>query len=136
MFLHRHFARGLALHGPSVGLLFKNRNKNYIYVPLKFLEEARAMFPDAVFVTDEPPGTSPSHQLKLAVTANQLAAPENNGRLLVTSVGIEKLMGSPFRVVEPEAEAGPRFRRDLRSLRLLRCSPPCSNRYRVCCKCE
>jgi hypothetical protein len=100
--LMRPFARLLAKRGPAFGLIFTKRAKNYFYAPLPFLRQVTDLYPDAVVVTEESPGQNPSDQLKQAAEVNSLSAPENLSRLLFTTCGVEKLMGSPLRLVERE----------------------------------
>jgi hypothetical protein len=66
------------------------------------------MYPDAVIVGDDSPGASPAEELKMAVEANNLGAPENRGRMLITTCGVAKLMGAPYRLVEAETEGAAR----------------------------
>ena len=106
LFLSRPFMKALQELGPSIGLLFDKRAKNYLYVPLPFLHHLQAMYPNAVVVTDESPGDNPSDQLKLAAVAYNLSAPENASRPLVTTCGVERVMGSPIRLVETDPLLG------------------------------
>lgn len=104
LFLMRPFSKALRDFGPTVGLTFTKRAKNYFYVPLPYRARAQAMYPDAIFVDDDSPGDSPGDQLKVAADTHTLTAPENLSRLLITSCGVERLMGSPLRLVEREGE--------------------------------
>ena len=104
-YLMRPFQESLRRRGPRIGLYFTKRAKNYIYVPLPFRDTVLNLYPDAVVVADDSPGDDPASQLKLAVEANALMAPENEGRMLITLCGVAKLMGSPLRLVEREPEA-------------------------------
>jgi hypothetical protein len=105
VYLMRPFQESLRRRGPGIGLYFTKRAKNYIYVPLPFRDTVLNLYPDAVVVADDSPGDDPASQLKLAVEANALMAPENEGRMLITLCGVAKLMGSPLRLVEREPEA-------------------------------
>lgn len=98
--LQRPFSKLLRELGPNYGLYFTNRAKNFIYVLRSFSEEARQMFPDAVFVDDDSPGDSPGGQLKTAVEDNDLVNSVNSSRLLITTCGLESLMGTPYRFLE------------------------------------
>jgi hypothetical protein len=100
IFLARRFAALLRDRGPLYGLFFGNRAKNFVHVIKPFEGAARAMFPDAVFVDDDSPGDGPADQLKRAVAANGLSGVGAEDRLLITSTGVESLMGSPYRFVE------------------------------------
>jgi hypothetical protein len=102
LFLMRPFSQLLKELGPGVGLSFGKRAKNYFYVPLPFRLQVAAMYPDAVIVDADSPGDSPSDKLKEAAEGNALSAPENLSRLLFTTCGVERLMGSPLRLVERE----------------------------------
>ena len=96
-FLLRPFSRALQLEGPKIGLHFDTASKNYIYVPRCFAAEIRAMFPDAAIVDDDTPGASPKAQLEFG--ARQLAAGSTG--LLISHVGVAKLMGAPLRSLCP-----------------------------------
>ena len=102
LLLMRPFSQLLKKHGPEIGLFFGKRAKNYFYVPLPFRHLAASMYPDAVIVDADSPGDSPSDKLKEAAVGNALSAPENLSRLLITTCGVERLMGSPLRLVERE----------------------------------
>ena len=58
------------------------------------------MYPGAVIVDAGSPRDSPSDKLKEAAVGNALSAPENLSRLLITTYGVERLMGSPLCLVE------------------------------------
>jgi hypothetical protein len=60
------------------------------------------MYSDSVIVDADSPGDSLSGKLKEAAVGNVLSAPKNLSRLLFTTCGAERLMGSPFRLVERE----------------------------------
>jgi len=105
-FLSRLFMKALQELGLSIGLLFDKRAKNYLHVPLPLLYHLQAMCPNAVVVTDESPGDNPSDQLKLAAVAYNLSAPENAPRPLVTTCGVERVMGSPICLVETDPLLG------------------------------
>ena len=96
--LLRPFARALQIKGPLVDLFFDTPAKNYTYVPLCFLREVEALYPDAVIVEDSRPGSTPKAQLEHG--AAQLAAQGGRG-LLISVVGIAKLMGAPLRALCP-----------------------------------
>ena len=102
LFLMRPFSQLLKKHGPEIGLFFGKRAKNYCYAPLPFRHRVASMYPDAVIVDEDSPGDSPSDKLKEAAVGNALSAPENLSRLLFTTCGVERLMGSPLRLVERE----------------------------------
>ena len=94
--LLRPFVNALADIGPSYGLRFTKRAKNYVYVPRPFLEQASLLWrgPEGEVVHDASPGSTPQKKLELA--AGRLASPRS---ILATSCGIPKIMGAPLRVV-------------------------------------
>ena len=102
LFLMRPFSQLLKKHGPEIGLFFGKRAKNCCYVPLPLRHQVTSMYQDAVIVDEDSPGDSPSDKLKEAAEGNALSAPENLSRLLFTTCGVERLMGSPLRLVERE----------------------------------
>ena len=97
LFLLRPFTRSLNAEGALIGLLFDTVPKNYAFVPRCFADVCRALFPDAAFVDDNTPGASPKAQLEFG--ARQLAA--GSSGLLISHVGIAKLMGAPLRTLCP-----------------------------------
>jgi hypothetical protein len=104
--LLRPFTQALFDLGPDYGLLFIKRAKNYLYIPKFFLSVAQLLFPDAVFATDESMGTSSEDKLK---TAAATLDPSRN-QLLISTIGIPRLMGAPYRHVA--VESSPEFQRD------------------------
>jgi len=98
--LLRPFTLALRELGPRVGLYFDTAAKNYTYVPRMFSEALRQLLPEAsglVIVDDQTPGGAPKAQLEYG--ARQL---RGDGRgLLVSTVGIAKLMGAPLRALCP-----------------------------------
>jgi hypothetical protein len=104
--LLRPFTQALFDLGPDYGLLFTKRAKNYLYIPKFFLSAAQLLFPDAVFATDESLGTSSEDKLKIAAATLDLTRKQ----LLITTTGIPRLMGAPYRHVA--VESSPEFQRD------------------------
>lgn len=100
LYLMRPFTKLLREKGPKYGVRFTKRAKNYVYVLRRFADAVRALYPDAIVVDDDSPGSSPSDQLKQAVERHALMDPENASKLLITVCGVESLMGSPFRYLE------------------------------------
>ena len=97
LFLLRPFTLLLRELGPrTVGLHFVKLAKNYAYVPRPFAGMLREMYGEAAFVVDdETEGETPAEKLKVGAEAL-------NGvmtRLLVTTCGIESLMGAPLRTI-------------------------------------
>ena len=80
-----------------VGLEFASVAKNYTYVPRCFAAEILTKFPDASIVDDATPGATPMDQLKLG--ASRL--PIGSRGLLITHVGVAKIMSAPFRALCP-----------------------------------
>ena len=97
--LLRPFTQALSDLGPEYGLFFIKRAKNYLYVPKTFLSAAQLLFPDAVFATDESPGSSTDDKLKGAAAG---LVPHRN-QLLISTIGIPRLMGAPYRHVAVES---------------------------------
>jgi hypothetical protein len=97
--LLRPFTQALSVLGPEYGLFFIKRAKNYLYVPKTFLSVAQLLFPDAAFATDESPGSSTDDKLKGAAASLD---PHRN-QLLISTIGIPRLMGAPFRCVADES---------------------------------
>ena len=97
-FLIQPYRRTLRAKGkPLVGLEFTSVAKNYTYVPRCFAAEIRTMLPDASIVDDDTPGATPMDQLRHG--ASRL--PAGSSGLLVTHVGVAKIMGAPFRALCP-----------------------------------
>ena len=97
-FLFQPYRRILgAMSKPLVGLEFTTVAKNYTYVPRCFAAEIREMFPNASIVNDNTPGATPLDQLK--VGASRL--PLGSSGLLISHVGVAKVMGAPFRTLCP-----------------------------------
>ena len=96
--LLRPFNHALRVLGPIVGLHFDSLDKNYTYVPRCFADSLRTMYPDAVFIDDSTPGSSPKEQL--AYGARHLN--QGSRSLLISFVGIPKLMGAPLRALCPD----------------------------------
>ncbi len=92
-FLIQPYRRTLrAIAEPLVGLEFTSVAKNYTYVPRCFAAEVRAMFPDASIVDDGTPEATHMDQLRHG--ASRL--PSGSRGLLVTHVGMAKVMGAPL----------------------------------------
>ena len=68
-----------------------------MYVPRCFAAEIRDMFPNASIVNDNTPGATPLDQLKDG--ASRL--PVGSSGLLISHVGVAKIMGAPFRTLCP-----------------------------------
>jgi hypothetical protein len=100
LFLMRPFSQLLKKHGPEICLFFGKRAKNYCYAPLPFRHRVASMYPDAAIVDEDSPGYSPSDKLKEAAVGSALSAQEDLSCLLFTTCGVERLMGSPLRLVE------------------------------------
>jgi hypothetical protein len=98
--LLRPFVHALADIGPSYGLQFSKRAKNYVYVPRPFLEQASMLWqgPEGVVVHDASEGGTPQKKLELA--ARRLSSSRS---ILATTCGIPKIMGAPLRVVCSDA---------------------------------
>jgi hypothetical protein len=79
-----------------VGLHFVKLAKNYAFVPRPFAGMLREMYGEAAFVVDdETEGATPAEKLKVGADALNGAMT----RLLVTTCGIESLMGAPLRTI-------------------------------------
>ena len=94
-YLLRRFILLLRELGPKIGLHFTSLHKNYLYIPRVFADCVERDFPDAVVVHDASPGATPADQLERA--ARQLAGDPR--RMLISLVGIAKIMGAPLRTV-------------------------------------
>jgi hypothetical protein len=97
LFLLRPFTLLLRELGPrTVGLHFVKLAKNYAFVPRPFAGMLREMYGGAAFVVDdETEGATPAEKLKVGADALGGAMT----RLLVTTCGIESLMGAPLRTI-------------------------------------
>lgn len=89
-FLLRPFTLILRELGPTIGLHFVSLSKNYAYIPRVFEGEVRRLYPDASIITDATPGTP-----KVQFEAGARALTGDLRRLLITHVGIPKIMGAP-----------------------------------------
>ena len=94
VFLLRPFTLNLRELGPTIGLHFNSLSKNYAYIPRVFSDEVRRLYPDASIITDATPG-APKAQFE----AGARALEGDLRRLLITHVGIPKIMGAPLRTV-------------------------------------
>ena len=91
-FLLRPFTLILRELGPTIGLHFVSLSKNYAYIPRDYEVEVRRLYPDASIITDATPGTP-----KVQFEAGARALTGDLRRLLITHVGIPKIMGAPLR---------------------------------------
>ena len=99
-FLLRPFTLALREFGPRIGLRFDSPSKNYAYCPRVFGSALAALLPDAVFVGTDTPGDT--HKAKLEYGAAQLD--RQSSRLLITTIGVPKLMGAPLRTLCADGE--------------------------------
>ena len=107
--LLRPFSAILRELGPSVGLYFDSLEKNFIYVPRCFSADCTAAFPDAVIVSDLTPGAGPKEQMREGARALR----GDPSKLLISHIGLPKLMGAPLRCLCP----GPGLEGDIRWIR-------------------
>jgi len=107
--LLRPFSAILRELGPSVGLHFDSLEKNFIYVPRCFSADCTAAFPDAVIVSDLTPGAGPKEQMREGARALR----GDPSKLLISHIGLPKLMGAPLRCLCP----GPGLEGDIRWIR-------------------
>ena len=97
LFLLLPFTLILRELGPkAVGLYFEKLAKNYAFVPRPFAGMLREMYGEAAFVVDDgSDGATPAEKLKTGASA----LGGDMKRLLVTTCGIESLMGAPLRTI-------------------------------------
>jgi len=99
IFLLRPFTHVLRELGPSVGLHFDSLSKNFAYIPRCFTHDVLVTLPDAVQILDSTPGDSVKAQMMWGEGILQ----GNLRRLLISHVGIPKLMGAPLRSLCPDS---------------------------------
>ena len=106
------YLASLREHGKSRGLSFDNVAKNLVYVPQQFLpendpkthleqlwnREGSSQEHRVHIITDESVGGVSRHA-KLLQRSNELGV----GSIVVSTVGFERIMGAPFRLVEPDS---------------------------------
>ena len=102
----------LRKRGPEIGLDFNNIIKNYFYVPLRFkkeFEEVAAKVVDRriMVVEDEAKGAlgRAAAELKNVEVADRAAGRFSKPPCLVSFVGVERLLGAPFRVIDKRSKS-------------------------------